>query len=233
MAISRVQGVGNNLGLNSFTVGLSPTTPGNAIVVAFDIENHIGADLSVTITDNDGGGGGNTYTRITASKGQSNDSGDFSQSEIWYAQNIIGGGSSVTLTITINGGTGTINNCFYFVAEYSGLATSGVLDDAGATSQDGSGPPFTTASVSATGTSDLVLTVCGSGNGWPTSVNSPFTVVTAAGYGSFRPFATLITSGPGSYSATYPTGFSHSSTSIAAFTAPSATNTKGSAFLVI
>lgn len=107
------------IGLGSTSANWSlNTTTGNLIVVGVALTNAAILGTVTSVTDSQS----NIYTK--AASGTLSSVGDILNAELWYAQNIIGGGGSVTVNHTID-------NCSMYVREYSGFNT---LDIAGSAS---------------------------------------------------------------------------------------------------
>ncbi len=135
-AIARVE-------LDSATVGNAvnfgtPTTQGELIVVAV-VEGHSGTSGNYTVSDNEG----QTYTRIFSTANIANGWVE----DLWYVQNSVAGVSSVTASVGA-GNNGTYSR--YFVAHYTGVATSSVLDTSAAPPSSGEGSPWASSSITPT-----------------------------------------------------------------------------------
>jgi hypothetical protein len=123
-SIAFIQDAGNNNGYppgsSEVTVTLaSPTTAGDLIIVSVGWGDQINGVTSVTDS------AGNTYTTATGPTNWSSGAYPFRQ-QLFYAQNIKGG--SDTITISMSGTPAVFFEARAF--EYSGAATSSVLDSA-------------------------------------------------------------------------------------------------------
>ncbi len=93
------------------------STTGNLIVVHLDWD---GQTRSITaVTDNKG----NSYARIN---GPTNWNGVNYRAELWYAYNITGGGTAITVTAKLSGAPTSFSQIY--ISEYSGVITTNPLD---------------------------------------------------------------------------------------------------------
>jgi hypothetical protein len=120
MAITFVQGTVNNTAGSSFALSLTGVTTGNLLLVTMGFEP---ASVSVTgISD-----GVNTYTKIVEI-----DDGGNARSEIWYAQNVIGGNLTATVSCS-----GTATSPSAKLLEFSGASTTSPIRSSNSAFGDG------------------------------------------------------------------------------------------------
>ncbi len=158
-AATYVQGNSDSLGSRSSDSLTFPsaTTSGNLIVVSVGWSELL---VTASISDNKG----NTYTSaIGPTNGPQG-----ARAQTFYAQNITGGATH-TVTVTYSGTVGFQSHCIH---EYSGAATTGVLDVAAAASGTSTAP---SASGTTTNANDLIFGWCYDNNGTLTA-GSGFTV---------------------------------------------------------
>jgi len=137
----------------SFT---SSSTTGNLIMVSFDWSNQA---LSVSsVTDSKG----NAYA---VAAGPTN-SGANARGVTYYAFNIAGGGSPVTVTITLSGVPGVNPSFEGYITEYSGIKTAAPLDQNNAGS--GTGLVLDSGYRTTTQASELIYGYC-----WSLQTSSP------------------------------------------------------------
>ena len=157
-AAALVQHAGRDAGSTTSAVLAFPSanTAGNFIVVAIRAGQ---AGQSITVSDS----AGNTYRRGA----QVNLTLDAATLGLYYAENIAGGGNTVTVSDTLSGGT-----LRFSILEYSGVASTGSLDGAPSfaegTSTSAASPPLTTGAdgdliVGMLSTADAATHTAGSG----------------------------------------------------------------------
>lgn len=154
MAIALVQTKKGNGGgyVNSNAITLtSSVTAGNTLILGFTA----GYNNSIaSITDNQS----NTWTLIANNP---NSSTTDRRSWLYYAQNVAGGSTTITIVFT----SGQFADSSTIVREYSGLATTSVLDQF-ATGNSGTGyvnSHTTSATATTTQANELVVAFVGSG----------------------------------------------------------------------
>lgn len=194
MAIIQVQKKGTDTGGTSHTATLSSlTTTGNFIAVLVAMDSNLNNSVTA-VHDNDGGGSGNTYTHL-AVNGSATNGTSFSNSEIWYTTNIIGG-TAATITVTTNSAA---NNCFVEVIEYSGVASSSPVETSGTISNNSGGNPFSGPALTIANGNDLLLAVAAGVGGYPSAVAGPWTAIANDDVPADKPVAQLIGPGAGTY----------------------------------
>jgi hypothetical protein len=115
MAIIRVQDAASIGSAAVKTVTISPSTAGNLLVAAFC--NRDSGSVITSVTDD----ASNSYVQAPGAYGTSTQLA----SDIWYAENCLGGATTVTFNISPTPG---FNLGFCAVIEYSGVLSSGALD---------------------------------------------------------------------------------------------------------
>jgi hypothetical protein len=180
MAISLVQNVLGSLSSGTTkTITISPNTGGNLLVVLsanFDNDDMVGQLNIVSVTDNQG----NSYTSTgTAAVFFDSTTLNPGTTDIWYAQNTIGGVTSVIVTFDV----AVTHYAELVVQEYSGIALVGALETGasfttGATPGNNAGPMLTSAS-----NGNLFLSVCNTGNHPVTGVTAPWTYDNSGTFG--------------------------------------------------
>jgi hypothetical protein len=111
-------------GNNTLTSPSMTFTAGNLIIVAIAVGNGVEQHVS-TVTDTLG----NTYQRATGSHIFASNVFSGTAVEIWYAMNVTGGATTVTVTWPSGGGFS-----IGYVTEWSGIATSSALVGVGTNS---------------------------------------------------------------------------------------------------
>lgn len=205
MAIAQIQRAFGQVGNNAVTaITVSATTAGSLLVVLAEAQQNTSETIS-TITD-----GGDTFTLCTGSAITTTQGGLPFRLETWYAKNIAGGATTVTVTYS-----GAVYSQIY-VYEFSGASTTA---------------PFVSASTVDTTavpvSPNITPTVSGSallamGSGVATSdVSAPFTGVNPAFQSNRWAFATYLNPPLSATHAIWtPTGSSPYASSIALFNPP-------------
>jgi hypothetical protein len=125
------------------------TTAGNLLVVGWQIGGGANTSTSITaISDNVG----NSYVEAGAAK--SIDSSAGSANDIWYAKNIAGGSTSLTITTSA-----TVNNAGLMIWEFSGADQNAPLDTSAVSNSQSASATPSGAPVTTTGTSDAVVSI--------------------------------------------------------------------------
>jgi hypothetical protein len=166
MAIVRVQGkaIPRNAGGTSSVALDSSTTAGNLLVVFF-MNFYSQTNYGGTPTAADGT---NTYATAIS---RDNGGGAYSPSLfIFYAMNIAGGAVTVTINDHIGG------DVIGYVVEYSGLATTSVVDQT-ASNQNASSTSFASSSVTTTVADELLLGWHGVTGASPATTTAPFALI--------------------------------------------------------
>jgi hypothetical protein len=167
MAISLVQTVVFTYSSSSTSQNVTVASTGaNALIVVYSIiQPTTGSGPHVnSVTDNQS----NTYTKINASQTGGVDQGN---SDIYYSQ----GSTSGVTTVTVNFDSSSSSGIVY-VQEYSGVATSGALDQFAGLTQNSTAIDNThTPTITPTVNNELVVAIAGDGlNAGITAVSSPY-----------------------------------------------------------
>lgn len=138
--------------------------------------------------------------------------------EIWYALNVAGAGTTITINLnytpTISGGLAAS------YAEFSGLATSGALDATGTASNTNTGTAITTGSVTPTATGQgLIFAATRLGGNYSAGPDSSFNRLTAASARGDSGY--LITTLSGSYNVGWTAASGVWAAAVAVFNPPS------------
>jgi hypothetical protein len=180
----------------STTCTIPSTGSGNVLVAAWTSASGGGGTTIASVTDN----AGNVYQE--AGSARSTDSGANSMADIWYAENSVEGATTVTITPSPSGTSGTA-----VIWEFSGVEPFSPLDQTAALdSQEATTTPLG-ASVTTTSPAEVVVSVANtagtatgmkSGNAFTsdsTAGGDGFAHYTATSAGSYAPQWTTSTSG--------------------------------------
>jgi hypothetical protein len=177
------------------TCTIPSTGTGNVLVAAWTSASGGGATIIGSVTDNVG----NVY--LEAGNARSVDSGANSMADIWYAQNSVPGATTVTITPSPSGTSGTA-----VIWELSGVEPFSPLDQTGVVN---SGAATTTplgASVVTTVPSEVIVAVANvAGTATGMKSGNAFTSDSVAGGNGF---AHLIATSPGTYTPQWQTSSS-------------------------
>ena len=144
-AFVQAQGTNSQSGNQLYITLPGPSTAGNLMVVSFSMSTASSLYDVTSITDTKG----NTYNLAA---GPTDWSVGGKRGWTYYASNIAGGGSAITITVTL---TGNPTNSNTYAAEYSGIATSSPLDQSSAAI--GSGTTLDSGSQTTTQASELIF----------------------------------------------------------------------------
>jgi hypothetical protein len=144
-AFVQAQGTNSQSGNQLYITLPGMSTAGNLMVVSFSMSTASSLYDVTSITDTKG----NAYTLAA---GPTDWSVGGKRGWTYYASNIAGGGSPITITITLSGNP---SNSDTYAAEYSGIATSSPLDQSSAAT--GSGNNLNSGSKTTTQASELIF----------------------------------------------------------------------------